>query len=73
MKAKRHAHRMREFAVTAQRGDVVIGQCVVRALNQDEALIEGSDELSEKLALGLFDDSVTYHARCLDTPRAKDA
>ena len=62
MKTKRHARRLREFAVTAHRGDVEIGRCVIRALNQDEALIEGSDELSEKLALGLFDDAVTYLA-----------
>jgi hypothetical protein len=66
MKTRRHAQRMCEFAVTALRGDVVIGQCVVQALNQDEALIEGSDQLSEKLALGLFDDAVTYHAESLD-------
>ena len=69
MKTKRHAQRMREFAVTAHRGDVEIGRCVVQALNQDEALIEGSDELSENLALGLFDGAVTYHAECLNAPR----
>ena len=61
---------MREFAVTAHRGDVEIGRCVVQALNQDEALIEGSDELSEKLAIGLFDETVTYNAECLEAPRA---
>ena len=66
MKTKRHAQRLRDFAVIAQRGDVEIGRCVVQALNQDEALIEGSDELSEKLALGLFDDAVTYRAENLD-------
>jgi hypothetical protein len=70
MKTKRHAQRLREFAVTALRGDVEIGRCVVQALNQDEALIEGSDELSEELAIGLLDDAVTYHAECLDAPRA---
>lgn len=65
MKTKRHAERMREFAVSAHRGDVEIGRCVIQALNQDEALIEGSDELSEKLGLGLFDEAVTYRAESL--------
>lgn len=70
MKTRRHAGRMREYIVTARRGQVEIGRCLIKALNQDEALIEGSDELSEQLALGLFDDAVTYHAQCHDAPRA---
>jgi hypothetical protein len=57
---------MREFVVSAHRGDVEIGRCVVQALSQDEALIEGSDELSAKLALGLFDDD--HHRGRLDAP-----
>jgi hypothetical protein len=65
MKTKRHAERMRDFAVTAHRGEVEIGRCVVQALYEDEALIEGSDELSEKLGLGLFDEAVTYRAKSL--------
>jgi hypothetical protein len=70
MKTNRHARRLREFTVTAHRGDVELARCLVQALNKDEALIEGSDELSEKLALGLFDDAVTYQAECLDARRS---
>jgi hypothetical protein len=65
MKTKRRAERMRDFAVSAHRGDVEIGRCVMPALNQDEALIDGSEELSEKLGLGLFDEAVTYRAEML--------
>lgn len=70
MKTRRHAQRLCDFVVTAQRGDIEIGRCVVQALNQDEALIEGSDELSEKLALGLFDDAVTYVAEIIDAAQS---
>ena len=70
MKTMRHAQRMREFAVIAHRGDVEIGRCVVQALDQEDAMIDGSEELSTKLALGLFDDTVTYRAEGLDASRA---
>ena len=69
MKNRRHAERMREFAVTAHRGDVEIGRCVVQALDQEDAIFDGSDELSATLGLGLFDDTVTYRAESLDASR----
>jgi hypothetical protein len=70
MKNRQHADRMREFTVTAHRGDVEIGRCVVQALDQEDAIIDGSEELSTKLALGLFDDTVTYRVEGLDASRA---
>ena len=69
MKTKRHAARLRKFAVTAKRGDVEICRCVVMALNEDEALVEGSDELSSKLGVGPFEDTVTYDTEIVDTAR----
>ena len=69
MKTKRHAARLRKFAVTAKRGDVEICRCVAMALNEDEALIEVSDELSSKLGVGPFEDTVTYDTEIVDTAR----
>ena len=69
MKTKRHAARLRHYEVTAKRGGAEIGRCIVQALSEDEALIEGSDELSSALGLEPIDDSISYGAKPIDSAR----
>ena len=70
MKAKRHAARLRSFEIIATCGGVEIARCVVQALNEDEALIDGSDGLSLELGLGPCEDSVVFSAEPIDGARA---